>query len=64
MIGLFDDDEDQPKAWYKKAYNKIVKALVDDFRFGHITDLKLAKDLFTTKDNPEGLNHIVYHRQG
>lgn len=63
LIGLFDEDGEETKSWYKKAYNKIVKALVDEFRFGHITDIKLAKDLFTTKENPEGVwNHIVYHR--
>jgi len=73
IIGIFDStqgdpdkneaDEDPTIYWYKKAYYKIVKALIDDNRFGHITDRTLMKNIFTTTENPDGVwNRILYHR--
>lgn len=73
IIGVFDStqgdpdkneaDEDPTVYWYKKAYYRIVNAMIDDARFAHITDRKLANTLFTTTVNPEGIwNMLLYHR--
>lgn len=73
IIGVFDStqgdpdkneaDEDPTVYWYKKAYYRIVNAMIDDARFAHITDRQLANTLFTTTVNPEGIwNMLLYHR--
>ena len=57
-------EEKNPEIYaYKRAYLKIVQSLIDDYRFGHITDRELAKDLFATDENPEGpWNTIMFHK--
>ena len=75
IIGFFDStqgdpgkcaghEEANPETYaFKKAYMKIVQSLIEDFRFGHITDRKLAKEIFGTEDVPEGpWNSILYHK--
>ena len=52
--------EASPMYDYKRAYFKIVQGLINEFRFGHITDPDLAKDIF----GPEFWDTIIYHRLG
>jgi len=76
IIGFFDStqgdpskcgtkhEEENPENYaYKRAYLKIVQALIDDYRFAHITDRELAKELFATEENPNGpWNTILLHK--
>merc|ERR1712226_849730 len=58
-----EEAEKSPLYDYKRAYFKIVQALIDDHRFGHITDPILAKEIFSSDTNPDGLwETLIFHR--
>ena len=63
MIGIFPEEDEDTESFYSRSYHKIVGALADDYRFAHVTDRTLAKELFMNKKYPDGLwNNIILHR--
>ena len=57
-------EEQNPELYaFKQAYLKIVQPLLEDYRFGHITDRSLARELFATEKDFNGpWNTIMYHK--
>jgi hypothetical protein len=63
VIGIFPEEDEATGNFFSRSFHKIVGALVDDYRFAHVTDLELASELFANKKRPDGLwNNIVLHR--
>lgn len=63
VIGIFPEEDEATGNFFSRSFHKIVGALVDDYRFAHVTDRQLASELFADKKRPDGLwNNIVLHR--